>query len=108
MNIKRFTLIVLLSGIMLGCAAELQAQGRQRPRPVYRPQSAPRTTSVPSYSRGAGYKGFLELGYMGGIGDYRANQLDILTNGWRAVHRVHRRVDVAYASGLGYVACREA
>lgn len=79
MNIKRFTLIVLLSGIMLGCAAELQAQGRQRPRPVYRPQSAPRTTSVPSYSSGAGYKGFLELGYMGGIGDYRANQLDILT-----------------------------
>ncbi|MGN1246682.1 MAG: hypothetical protein ACI4UN_08605 [Muribaculaceae bacterium] len=79
MGIKRFNLAFLLfAAFILGNVAPMNAQGRPRPRPVYRPQYV-HTTSSPSYDSGTRYKGFIETGYSGGIGDYRANQLDILT-----------------------------
>lgn len=72
--------ILLLIGITVGALPEAQAQGRPRPRPVHRQTPVYRQSSNGySDALGVAYKGFLELGYSGGVSEYSANQLDVLT-----------------------------
>ena len=80
MNVK-FGIAAMLAAVMLLVAADAQAQYRSRPRPV----PAQRHAAIPrAYNSGSSdddmcYKGFIEAGYSAGVGNYRANQLDVLT-----------------------------
>lgn len=82
MKIRAFALLltIAIAGLAAGDACVAHAQGRPRPRPAYRTVSRTHHTSSNSGGNSdTSYKGFLELGYGGGVGTYRADQLDILT-----------------------------